>query len=129
MSCCTNVPKDFMVMPSSHSKYLKYSVYHQRARKQGKRLSKFGGKEVWSLHSSGRPSCRSSGKPLQMSLENVAHDNFAESMLCLILTPCSALKCLCNGPLMASLSIADVFNFIIFIVLKLSITWDPKPEI
>lgn len=84
---------------------------------------------MWSFHSFGKPSCGSSGKPLQMSSENVAQDNFAERVLCLIRTPCSALKGLWNGHLMASLSIADVFNFIIFIVLKLSITWDPKPEI
>lgn len=112
---------------SGHSKCLQYSAYNWEIKKQRKRLRKFlrqgevSPSQLWvnllveamrNLYKSLREGC-----PQTTSWRE-----------CWIPTPRSALRCPWNRYLMASLSIADVFNFIIFIVLKLSITWDPKPE-
>lgn len=106
---------------SGHSKCPQYSAYSWEIKKQRKRLRKF------LRQGEGPPSqlwvnllVEAMGnlyKPLREGCPQTT--SWRERW---IPTPRSALRCPWNGYLIASLSIADVFNFIIFIVLKLSIT-------
>lgn len=116
-----------MHLSSGHFKYLQYSAYNWEIKKQRKKLRKF-------LRQRGVPSSKLWVNLLAEFMGNLYNHlregcpQTASWREYWIPTPLSALRCPWNGYLMASLSIADVFNFIIFIVLKLSITWDPKPE-
>ena len=117
-----------MFMPNGHCEYLKCSAYSQRGRKQEKDWVNSEARRCVLFTALGGLLAEALGNLYQcpqrmLPMTTWRRESFA------VLTPCSVLKCLQNRHLMVLLFIADVFNIIIFIVLKLSITWDPKPEI